>query len=118
MIAFLLLFFLNNGRYLSSKQALFDLANFVVNFTDSLAPATENLKLDLPYQIISIGGSYSGALSGTFSTPIALLCFYYLPFTPFPRLPSVILFLLIIYLQRGSGSNTLKSPPVLWLPRV
>eukprot|EP00026_Physarum_polycephalum_P008650 Phypoly_transcript_08744.p1 GENE.Phypoly_transcript_08744~~Phypoly_transcript_08744.p1 ORF type:complete len:444 (+),score=66.79 Phypoly_transcript_08744:144-1475(+) len=53
-----------NLQYLSSKQALFDLANFVVNFTDSLSPAAENL--ELPYSIITIGGSYSGALSAWF----------------------------------------------------
>lgn len=43
-------------RYLSSKQALFDLANFVTNYTDSLPNG--------PYKIFTIGGSYSGALSG------------------------------------------------------
>jgi pimeloyl-ACP methyl ester carboxylesterase len=54
----------DNLQYLSSKQALFDLAHFIVNFTSTLPPPPSDLKLS--HRIITIGGSYSGALSAWF----------------------------------------------------
>jgi len=49
-----------NLQYLSSSQALFDLAVFISNFVSALPPAPT------PYKVFTIGGSYSGALSAWF----------------------------------------------------
>jgi pimeloyl-ACP methyl ester carboxylesterase len=48
-----------NLQYLSSKQALFDLALFITNITRALPRPTEQ-------RVVTIGGSYSGALSAWF----------------------------------------------------
>jgi len=50
----------SNLRYLSSQQALFDLANFITSYTNTLTPSRS------PRKIFTIGGSYSGALSAWF----------------------------------------------------
>jgi pimeloyl-ACP methyl ester carboxylesterase len=49
----------DNLQYLSSRQALADLAVFITNFTRNLNPPHER-------RIFTIGGSYSGALSAWF----------------------------------------------------
>eukprot|EP01112_Ceratiomyxa_fruticulosa_P005570 TRINITY_DN1624_c0_g4_i2.p1 TRINITY_DN1624_c0_g4~~TRINITY_DN1624_c0_g4_i2.p1 ORF type:complete len:277 (-),score=50.77 TRINITY_DN1624_c0_g4_i2:719-1549(-) len=60
---------LQNLQYLSSKQALFDLAHFIVNFTNYVLPpppVVNNPGEITTRKVFTIGGSYSGALSAWF----------------------------------------------------